>query len=293
MNFKSVASPYLFLEAPRSDGAILWFTDLLLGGLYRLSPGGKVDVFLKDSKHIGGVVINEDGAIICGGTSGLCWLNPATGESGKLLSTVGGKSFSGANDMYPDGEGGVYFGTLSQAGEYGKPRSPTALYRMAADGSVALLREGVKLSNGIGLSPDGRRLYHNESLLGTFVYDVQTDGSLGNRVLFSSQDDCDGLAVDSEGGVWIAYFASGEVTRYRPDGSIERHVPIPHKVASSLCFGGADNRDLYITTAGNEGIDALMKGIDPPREAAVFHARIDVGGQPVPRTRFRLEDYST
>jgi sugar lactone lactonase YvrE len=293
MNFKSVASPYLFLEAPRSDGDILWFTDLLLGGLYRLSPGGKVDVFLKDSKHIGGVVINEDGAIICGGTSGLSWLKPATGESGKLLGSVGGKSFSGANDMYPDGKGGLYFGTLSRAGEYGKPPSLTALYRLAADGSVALLREGVKFSNGIGLSPDGRRLYHNESLLGTFVYDVLVDGSLSNRALFSLQEDCDGLAVDSEGGVWIAYFASGEVTRYRPDGSVDGRVPIPHKVASSLCFGGADNRDLYVTTAGNEGIDALMKGINPPREAAVFHARIDVAGQPVPRTRFRLEDYST
>ena len=293
MNFKSVAAPYLFLEAPRSDGDILWFTDLLLGGLYRLSPGGEVDVFLKDSKHIGGVVINEDGAIICGGTSGLSWLKPATGESGKLLCTVGGRPFSGANDMYPDGRGGLYFGTLSQAGEYGKPPSLTALYRMAADGSVTLLREGVKFSNGLGSSPDGRRLYHNESLLGTFVYDVRADGGLDNRTLFSSQEDCDGLAVDSEGGVWIAYFASGEITRYRPDGSIDRHVAIPHKVASSLCFGGADGRDLYVTTAGNEGIDALMKGIHPPREAAVFHARIDIPGQPVPRTRFRLEDYST
>jgi sugar lactone lactonase YvrE len=293
MKFKSVASPYLFLEAPRSDGEVLWFTDLLLGGLYRLLPGGKVDVFLKDSKHIGGVVINEDGAIICGGTSGLCWLKPATGESGKLLGTIGGKSFSGANDMYPDGTGGVYFGTLSQAGEYGKPPSLTALYRLAADGSVTLLREGVKFSNGIGLSPDGRRLYHNESLLGTFVYDLLADGSLGDRALFAPQEDCDGLAVDAQGGVWIAYFASGEIIRYRPDGSIDRHVPIPHKVASSLCFGGADNRDLYVTTAGNEGIDALMKGIDPPREAAVFQARSDVAGQPVPRTRLRLEDYST
>ena len=293
MNFKSVASPYLFLEAPRSDGDVLWFTDLMLGGLYRLSPGGNVDVFLKDSKHIGGVVINEDGTIICGGTSGLSWLKPATGESGKLLGSVGGKSFSGANDMYPDGKGGVYFGTLSHAGEYGKPPSLTALYRLAADGTVTLLREGVKFSNGIGLSPDRRRLYHNESLLGTFVYDVLADGGLSNRALFSSQDDCDGLTVDAEGGVWIAYFASGEITRYRPDGSVDRHVPIPHKVASSLCFGGADNRDLYVTTAGNEGIDALMKGVSPPREAAVFHARSDVAGQPVPRTHFRLEDYST
>ena len=186
--------------------------------------------------------------------------------------------------MYPDGQGGMYFGTLSQA----KPPSLTALYRLAPDGNVKLLREGLKFSNGIGLSPDGRRLFHNESTLGTFVYDVREDGGLDNRAVFSSKEDCDGLAVDSEGGVWIAYFASGELIRYRADGSVDRHFPVPHKVVTSVCFGGSDNRDLYVTTAGNEGLDAYMKGINPPREASVYHVRVDVAGLPVPRTRFRL-----
>jgi xylono-1,5-lactonase len=292
MEFKSVASPYCFLEAPRSDGGRLWFTDLLLGGLYRLSPGGEIDVFMQDAKHIGGVVINEDGAIICGGTTGLAWLKPATGEAGTLLRSIDGKPLSGVNDMYPDGKGGLYFGTLSRAGEYGKPPSLTELYRLSSDGRVKLLRDGLKFSNGIGLSPDGRRLFHNESLLGTFVYDVLADGSLGNRTLFAVKEDCDGLAVDSDGAVWVAYFASAEVIRYRPDGSIDQHVAIPHKVVTSLCFGGTDNRDLYVTTGGNEGVDALLKGISPPREASVFHARVDVAGLAVPRTRFRLQDHS-
>jgi sugar lactone lactonase YvrE len=291
MKFKTVASPYCFLEAPRSDGDVLWFTDLLLGGLYRLLPGGEIQVFMKDSKHIGGVVINEDGTIICGGTAGLTWLKPTTGESGVLLGSVDGQPLSGANDMYPDGKGGLYFGTLSHAGEYGKPPSLTALYRLSPNGSVKLLRDGLKFANGIGLSPDGRRLYHNESLLGTFVYDVREDGSLDNRAVFSSKEDCDGLAVDSEGGVWIAYFASGKLIRYRADGSVDRQVPVPHKVVTSLCFGGSDNRDMYVTTAGNEGIDALMTGVNPPQEASVFQARVDVAGLPVHRTRFRLQKH--
>lgn len=292
LNFKTVASNYCFLEAPRADGGVLWFTDLLLGGVYRLSPGGAVDVFMQDAKHIGGVVLNDDGRLICGGTAGLSWLKPATGESGILLSSAAGQLLSGANDMCPDGRGGLYFGTLSHAGEYGKPPSLTALYRVSADGSVTLLRDGLKFSNGIGLSPDGRRLFHNESLLGTFVYDVLPDGSLGNRTVFSTKEDCDGLAVDSAGGIWIAYYASGELIRYRADGSIDRHVPVPQKVVTSLCFGGADRRDLYVTTAGNEGIDALLKGVHPPREACVYQGRLDVPGLPVPRTRFRLQHHS-
>jgi sugar lactone lactonase YvrE len=289
LQFRSVASPYCFLEAPRSDGEVLWFTDLLLGGLYRLSPRGKIDTFLRDSKHIGGVVINDDGAIICGGSAGLTWIYPETGESGILLNSVDGQPLPGVNDMYPDGKGGLYFGTLSHAGEYGKPPSLTALYQLSVDGRVKLLRDGLKFSNGIGLSPDGRRLYHNESLLSTFVYDVMPDGSLENRAVFSSKEDGDGLTVDADGGVWIAYFATGELIRFHADGSVDFHVPVPHKVVTSACFGGKDNRDLYVTTAGNEGIDALMKGVNPPREACVFRARVDVPGVKVPRTRLRLK----
>ncbi len=290
--FTSVASPYCFLEAPRCDGGMLWFTDLLLGGLYRLRPDGKVDVFLQSSKHIGGVVFNDDGAVICGGKAGLTWLRPDTGESGVLLGSIEGKPLPGVNDMCPDREGGLYFGTLSRAGEYGQPPSLTTLYRLSPQGSVQQLREGLKFSNGIGFSPDGRRLYHNESLLGTFVYDVLTDGSLSNRTPFSSKEDCDGLAIDSEGAVWIAYFTSGELIRYLPDGTPAERVAVPHKAVTSLCFGGTDGRDLYVTTAGNEGIDALLKGVSPPREACVFHGRVEVPGLAVPRTRLCLRDHS-
>jgi xylono-1,5-lactonase len=120
---------------------------------------------------------------------------------------------------------------------------------------------------------------------------VKADGSIANRTVFSSKEDCDGLTVDAEGGVWIAYFATGELIRYRPDGSIDGHVPVPHKVVTSACFGGADDRDLYVTTAGNEGIDALLKGVNPPRVASVFHARVDIPGLKVPRTRFHLEKH--
>jgi sugar lactone lactonase YvrE len=288
MELTQVATGYCFLEAPRADGDCVWFTDLLLGGLHRRSADGRIDVFLPDLKHIGGVVLNDDGKIICGGPKGLVWLDPETGRSGVLLDTVEGEALTGANDMYPDGRGGLYFGTLSRAGEYGQPPSLTGLYRIDAEGRAAKLMDGLKFSNGLGLSPDGRRLYHNESLNAVFVYDVLTDGSLANKSLFSPQDNGDGLAVDVEGCVWNSSFATGEIVRYFPDGRIKDRIAIPHKVVTSLCFGGADGRDVWITTAGHEGIDALMSGGMPPREASLFHARADVPGLPTPVTRFRI-----
>jgi sugar lactone lactonase YvrE len=288
MQFTEVASGYCFLEAPRADGEQVWFVDLLLGGLHRLAPGGKVDTFLADRKHIGGVALNENGAVICGGQGGVTWFSPETGQSGIVVDTVDGERLAGVNDIYPDGKGGLYFGTLSRGGDYDGPPGPTALCHVDAAGRARMLSGGVSFANGIGLSPDGRRLYHSESLNAVFVYDVQPDGGVADKTRFAAQEDSDGLAVDAEGCVWVASFASGQLVRYRPDGTVERRIPVPHKVVTSLCFGGADGRDLYVVTGGNEGVDRMLKGELPPREAGLFHARVDVPGLATPRTRFHL-----
>jgi sugar lactone lactonase YvrE len=286
MEFKVLATGYCFLEAPRAQGEYVWFTDLLLGGVHRLSPGGTVDTFLAERHHVGGLAVNEDGRIVCGGPGGLVWLDPATGASGALLETIGGESFPGVNDVIPDGRGGLYFGTLSTPGDYGQPPGPTQLCRIDAERRVTRLADDVNLANGIGLSPDGKRLYHVESLRGVFVYDVRGDGTLAGKRLFIAREDADGLAVDAEGGVWIAHFDSSEIARYLPDGSVDRQIAMPHKAVSSIAFGGADWRDLYVTTAGDHGIEALFTGELPPREASLFHARSDIPGVPVAVTRF-------
>jgi sugar lactone lactonase YvrE len=288
MEFSVLATGYCFLEAPRVAGEHVWFTDILVGGVHRLSLDGSVATFLPERHHVGGLAVNFDGRIICGGPGGLVWLDPASGASGVLLDAIEGENFIGTNDFIPDGRGGLYFGTISTPGDYGQPPGPTQLYRIDAGRCVTKQSPEVNIANGVGLSPDGRRLYHVESLRGIFVYEVQPDGALANKTLFNPREDCDGLAVDVEGGVWVAQFASGEIARYRPDGSIERRVPLPHKAVTSLCFGGPDWRDLYVTTAGDHGIESLFTGELPPRQASLFHARSDIPGVPVPMTRFDL-----
>ncbi|RYF76743.1 MAG: gluconolactonase [Cytophagaceae bacterium] len=288
MQFTVRASGYCFLEAPRAVGNDVWFTDLLLGGVHRLAADGTVNTFLPDRFHIGGLAVNADGRMICGGPGGLVWLDPVTGASGMLLDAIDGEPFTGANDFIPDGKGGLYFGTLSKGADYSAEPQLTQLLHIDADRRVRRLAEGLKFSNGVGLSPDGGRLYHNESLLGVFAYDIAHDGSLANKVLFNERQDGDGLAVDAQGGVWIAHFASGEIARYSPEGALIDRIPMPHKAVSSIAFGGPDWRDLYVTTAGDHGIEALFTGELPPREASLFHARSDVPGVPVPVTRFSL-----
>jgi sugar lactone lactonase YvrE len=288
MEFKVLATGYCFLEAPRVAGEQVWFTDLLLGGIHRLSPDGHVDNFLPERFHVGGLAVNHDGKIIFGGPGSLGWLDPATGASGVVFDAIDGKPFTGANDFIPDGKGGLYVGTLSKGADYSQEPQLTRLYHVDAECNVKLVSDELKFSNGVGLSPDSTKLYHNESLNGVFVYDVAPDCSLANKALFSPREDGDGLAVDAEGGVWIAHFDGYELARYRPDGSLDRSIAFPHKIVSSLCFGGPDWRDLYVTTAGDHGVESLFTGELPPREASLFHARSDIPGMPVPVTRFTL-----
>jgi sugar lactone lactonase YvrE len=287
VDFRIIASGYCFLEAPRVIGEDVWFTELLLGGLHRLSPDGRIEVYLPQRKHIGGICLNEDGRLICGGPGGLIWFDPQSGASGRLLDRIGGEPLAGANDFFPDGRGGLYFGT-GTGGDYEGTPKPCEIWRVDASGSATRQDYGLRIANGIGLSPDGKRLFHNESLVGSFVYDVQADGSLANKRLFVDREDGDGLAVDVEGGVWIACYDSAEIARYRPDGRLDRSEALPHRNVSSLCFGGPDGRDLYVTTGGDTGIECLLKGELPPKQAALFHARSDIAGLPVPLTRFRL-----
>jgi sugar lactone lactonase YvrE len=289
MDFKPTVSGFCFLEAPREADGAVWFTDVLLGGLRRLLPDGRIDEWLAGRRWIGGIVINDDGAALCSGANGIAWVNPATGASGMLLETINGKPIRGVNELHPDGKGGLYFGTADVAeAEHGGERSPSALFRLDPDGRVRQLAAGFAFANGIGLSPDGRRLYLSDTFAGPYVFDVLPDGTLGPRRLLAQMPDCDGLAVDCEGGIWIAGFQSGAITRLLPDGTVERRVALPVQGVTSLCFGGRDHRDVYVTTTAPDAFEALAKKTMPSATASLYRARSDIAGHPVGRTRFRL-----
>lgn len=288
MEFKPVATGFCLIEAPTMRGEDLWFSDLMLGGLRRLSPDGSIRSYITERKHIGGLALNEDGRLICSGHGALIWFEPESGATGDLLSEIDGEPLPGINDMMPDGNGGLYFGTLGGGGDYVEGIQPAKLGHLAHDGTARILDNEVAFGNGIGLSPDGKLLYHGESTTATYAYDVADDGSLSNKRVFVDRQDPDGLVVDEQGCVWIAHYDSGEIARYLPDGTLDRRASLPHKNVISLCFGGPDLRDLYVTTAGDDGIGALMRGEMAEQEAAVFRARSDIAGMPVPPTRIAL-----
>ena len=155
------------------------------------------------------------------------------------------------------------------------------LLRIEADGQVAVAVAGLVLPNGIGFSPRGDVLYLTDSFAFTVLaYPLDLDtGSLGAaRVLWSDREGGypDGLAVDTDGNLWIAFWEGWAVRCISPEGELVREVRLPVAQASSCAFGGADLTDLYVTTARYELSPETLKA--QPHAGGLFRVRTDVTG---------------
>ena len=294
MDFEQVTTGHCLIEAPRWDGAQLWFTDILLGGIHCLRPDGRKQSWLTERTIVGGLALNQDGKVICSGTGNIAWLDPESGDSGMLADTLGGAPINGINDIFPDGSGGLWLGSVDhnglRAGQLNFGQSE--LWRLAPDGTATRQFAGMSFSNGMGLSPDGRTLYMNDSGTGTYAHALDENGDVASSRLLCDNPDIDGLAVDAEGGVWTAGIQSGEIVRIMPDGKVDRRIPVPGGHAVALTFGGPDLKDLYVTNAAEGAGAAVTSGPEVqsavPRTAGIYRARSDVAGLPLARTGFKL-----
>lgn len=273
----------LYLEAlhPCEDGTV-WFSDVMVGGIRRLSPGGALDVFLPDRPMIGSVIANADGRMLVAGGDNIVWLDPATGKSGVLIDMIEGEKLTGANEMCPDGKGGLMFGTLDLAAVLaGRAPSPASIIHLTRDGVARRIATGLSFSNGVALSADGRIFWHNESFTSSYVYDVLADGMLSEKRLFVEKPDCDGIAMDVEGYLWITGYASDHLLRVSPDGAKVEKVELPAGMAcTSLRFGGAGMAEIYVNCVP---LDAAQKLVElkplEPDSSVLFRAKAPVAGR--------------
>ena len=277
------------LSVDTQRGAV-WYSDVIAGGIHRVSSGGRVDSWNSDRHWTGGIILNADGCILSSGPGGIAWIHPQTGATGWLINSIEENPVAGINEMVPDGRGGIYFGTVDiPAIARGMPPGPAALYRLQVDGTLTLLRDGLTFSNGLMLSPDGKTLYHNETFVGTFAYEVRMDGTLGPAIQLLDKKDCDGMALDSRGNLWITHFRSGEITCLKPDGSLLRTIATPVGAITQVRFGGADYRDFYFTAVPADAGDRLAQGAIPTELlSALYRGRSEIAGMPIAATAFKL-----
>lgn len=134
-------------------------------------------------------------------------------------------------------------------------QEPTGkLYHLGDDLKPVEVDDGYIVANGPAFSPDGTKLYINETMKGDiFVCDLEpSSGLFSNKRLFAELAEGeglpDGICVDSEGGLWVAVVTGGRVRRYLPTGEIDTEIEVPSPTVTSVGFGGPDNRTLFITT---------------------------------------------
>jgi sugar lactone lactonase YvrE len=286
MTIELLAEGYIFLEGPRIDAKNnLYFSDIAIGGVFRRTPDGKITHMIPERKMIGGLALNADGRIVVSGhfvpgQGGLMIFDPDTGKQETLLDKVDGVPVKAINDIQPDGDGGLYAGGIDPAAQSLGKSEASPLFHVAADRKARRVAEGIKVTNGIGMSPDRKTVYQAETMEGVLAYDRAADGSVSNRRLLINHPFTDGVTVDSENCIWIACVQDSAIKRFTPDGKLDRRVEIPVKEVASLTFGGEDLRDIYVVTGSPTNLP------DFPHTGKVFRVRTDVAGQRTPLTNF-------
>jgi D-xylonolactonase len=177
------------------------------------------------------------------------------------------------NDAKADRWGRLWFGSMDDAAE----QATGALYRLDERGLIKV-DAGYRVANGPAISPDGTTLYHSDTPSRViYAFDITSEGDLAGKrkhVTFSdTQGYPDGMACDAEGGLWVAHWDGGRVSRFTPEGRLDETIPIPASRVTSCTFAGRDLNQLYITTAATERNGEALAG-------ALFRVTLGVKGLP-------------
>jgi L-arabinonolactonase len=150
-------------------------------------------------------------------------------------------------------------------------------------GSLVEQLSGISCANGLAFAPDGSTLYFSDSPTRRCDrYPLSPSGTLGPRETFFELKDgegfVDGATVDSEGGYWATLVSVGRLRRYLPDGTADLEVILPFNNPTKVAFGGADMRQLFITSMSES-----MGGTNPlALDGGLFAFDAGVAGLPEP-----------
>lgn len=236
---------------------------------------------------IGAIALRRSGGLIAGLRSGFALVDLDKETCEIFASPEDGLADNRLNDGKCDPRGRFWCGSLHDEADPAKRRPIGRVYRVDPDLACTAIIEGVKTTNGIDWSPDGRTLYFTDTpTLKIMAYEFDMDsGSIGTPRVFAEvppgNGRPDGVAVDSEGFLWSAHFDGWRVTRYAPDGSIDRVLSLPVQNVTSCAFGGPDLRTLYITSATEDLSPEDLAA--QPLAGGLFACRPGVQGRPMNR----------
>jgi len=288
-----------FPEGPIAlpDGSVL-LVEIERQTLSRVLADGTVQVVASTGGGPNGAAIGPDGKCYICNNGGFEWhrgpdgmrpigqandykggrierVDLATGKVEVLYTGADGVQLKGPNDIVFDNQGGFWFTDLGKSRAREMDRG--GVWYGKADGSlVKEVIHPVLTPNGIGLSPDGGRLYVAETQTGrVWAWDIAGPGEVKKRPFPSPHGGVliagvpgyqlfDSLAVDSAGNICVATLFNGGITVISPDGRTVEHIPMPDIYTTNICFGGPDLRTAYITLS----LGGRLVAMDWPRPGA-------------------------
>jgi gluconolactonase len=284
-DIREIASGLEFPEGPIAmpDGSVI-LVEIKRGTLSRVTPDGKIHVVAKTGGGPNGAALGPDGKVYVCNNGGFEWhdlggltvpgnqakdysggrierVDIASGKVEVLYTECDGHPLRGPNDIVFDASGGFWFSDHGKTRE--RDRDRTGVFYATPDGKT--IREVIfpmDGPNGIGLSPDGKRLYAAETWPGRlWAWDITGPGQVtggepfapgGGKLLvgLAGFQLFDSLAVDGAGNVCVATLANGAITVVSPDGSSVEQVPMPDPLTTNICFGGPDLTTAFVTLSG-------------------------------------------
>ncbi|HYK48024.1 MAG TPA: SMP-30/gluconolactonase/LRE family protein [Parafilimonas sp.] len=229
---------------------ILWL-DITEGDIHQYTLAQDAHKVFNVGEMIGSIALREGGGLVGGLEHGFAFIDPENEKVDHIADPEQGLS-NRFNDGKCDAAGRFWAGTMAISEEENKGN----LYVLEADLSVKKKIENVSISNGIAWSADSSVMYYiNTPTNYVFAFDYNIeDATIDNQrvVLDLTHENgyADGMTIDEEGMLWVAYYGGWRVARYDPNnGKLLRQIELPVANVTSCTFGGVDLTDLYITTA--------------------------------------------
>ena len=260
-----------------SEAALYW-VDIKGRKIFRLGARGEVEQW-ETPLRVGSLAARAGGGFIAGTEHGIAEIDLSSGRFAILHHPEAHLPDNRFNDGKVDRHGRFWAGSMDDT----EKDSTGALYRIEPDLTWSRIDEGYKVTNGPAFSPSGERMYHNDSARQvTYVFDLDPAGNATDRRVFATYGEGDGypdgMTVDADGCLWIAFWDGWCVRRYSPDAELLATLRVPVAKPTSCAFGGAGLDRLYITSA-SIGLDEAALAVQP-QAGGLFVASPEARGVP-------------
>ncbi|MGN7724132.1 SMP-30/gluconolactonase/LRE family protein [Chitinophaga sp. 22620] len=257
-----VSGQFSFTEGPARDKkGNVYFTDQPNDRIWVYNTKGRLTELTSQSGRSNGLYVDKKGRIIaCADERNEMWAFTPKGKHTVLMTGYKGQQLNGPNDLWIHPNGNIYFTDPYYQRKYWERQKPDieamrVYYLAPGKNEPVMVADDIVKPNGIVGSADGKYLFVAD--IGdnkTYRYEIQADGSLANRILFTNKGG-DGITLDDRGNLYIC---GNGISVFNPEGRQIALIPVPEKWVANACFGGK-NRDLLFITAGTSVYTLKMK----------------------------------